>query len=254
MEVHLKMGVDQLLYPRVIAHRGLSGLCPENTMAAFGAAIGIGAHEIELDIWGSKDRQLMVCHDPTVDRTSNGTGHINKLTYEYISQLDAGSWFDPKWAGLSFCTLEEVFKVYGGDIIMNIHLKEAGADGWIIEEVQRLAERYGIADSIYIAGRKDILQWAIRIAPDIERCCLEGDRDEDMTIVDRAIEYGCSRVQFWNPNFNKDLIDRAHDHGIICNLFYADTYEEAERCFNMGIDSVLTNYANLILPVLENMR
>lgn len=245
----MKADINKLAYPRVIAHRGLSGLYPENTMEAFDAAIELGVHEIELDIWGSKDRRLIVCHDPTVDRTSNGTGHINDLPYEYIAQLDAGSWFDRRWAGLSFSTLEEVIDAYGDSVVMNIHLKESGEGGWIIQEVDRLAREYGVVHSIYIAGEEEVLKAAIEIAPHIERCCLEGAKD--MTIVDHAIRYSCSRVQFWNPYFDSQLIAKAHDYEIVCNVFYADTENEARRCLDMGIDAILTNVCNEILPILK---
>lgn len=246
------MKLENTPYPRVVAHRGLSKMCPENTMAAFGAAIGIGASEIELDIWGSRDRELIVCHDPTVDRTSNGTGHIKDLDYTYIAGLDAGSWLDEGWAEIPFCTLEEVFKVYGKDIVMNLHIKEAGEGGWIIKKVSELATEYNIINSIYIAGQGDVLRWAIELAPDIERCCLE--RGAEKSIVDHAIEYGCKRLQFTRDGVTKELIQRAHEHGIVCNLFYTDTYEEARAYIGMGIDSILTNYANLILPILEDIE
>lgn len=90
---------------KVVAHRGLSGACPGNTLPAFAAAIALGADEIEFDLWASRDDELVVCHDDTVDRTSNGHGAIRDLAWADIRALDAGAWFSPQWAGVPFCRL-----------------------------------------------------------------------------------------------------------------------------------------------------
>jgi glycerophosphoryl diester phosphodiesterase len=71
-------------FPRVCAHRGLSGLCPENTLPAFAAAVALGADEIELDVWASRDGELVVCHDDNVARTSNGKGLIGQMLWKPI--------------------------------------------------------------------------------------------------------------------------------------------------------------------------
>ncbi|MFC1454103.1 glycerophosphodiester phosphodiesterase family protein [Verrucomicrobiota bacterium] len=234
-------------FPRVVAHRGLSGLCPENTLPAFTAAIGAGADEIELDLQLSSDSELVVHHDPTLDRRSNGKGPIRERSWADIKKLDSGAWMGEKWRNTPPCRLEDVFKLCGGRAVMNIHVKEAGPEGLAIERVRDLARRYNLCDSIYLAGGKDVLEWSRRLAPEIERCCLEGQRDG--SIVDNAIAFECRRVQFWNPNFDKEKIERAHAQGILCNLFYADKPEEADALYAQGIDAILTNYTNLILPV-----
>ena len=237
-------------YPRVVAHRGLSGLCPENTMPAFAAAISLGVQEIELDIWGSKDRQLVICHDDKVDRTTDGKGHIRDLTWQQIQQLDAGSWFNQSWAGVRVPCFEDVLKQFAGKIVMNVHIKEPGDDGWIIQKTCELARKYKAEKSIYIAGGDRVLKWAIKIAPDIERCHLSGDYT-GMGLVERAAALKCHRLQFNKTRYDEEAIKAAHKHGIICNLFWADTKEDAQKAFALGIDSMLTNYANLVLPLLD---
>jgi glycerophosphoryl diester phosphodiesterase len=236
-------------FPRVVAHRGLSGVCPENTLPAFAAAIVLGAHEIELDLWGSKDRQLIVCHDPTVDRTSNGRGAIRDLTWAEIQRLDAGAWFGEGWSDVGFARLDEVFCLLPGSVDFNLHLKEPGDDGWILRDVADLAASCGLRERIYFAGEKDVLEWAVRTRPDVPRCCLDSQRD-GRALLQRTIEFECARLQFWSPYFSRDLIAEAHARGIRCNLFYADTADEARKCLDAGIDAILTNYANRILPLV----
>ena len=92
----------------IIAHRGASGYAPENTLASMELAIKLGCDAIELDIHLTKDQQIVVCHDFTVDRTTNGRGEIENLTLEDIKKLDAGSWFSDEFKGEKIPTLEEV--------------------------------------------------------------------------------------------------------------------------------------------------
>jgi hypothetical protein len=78
-----------------------------------------------------------------------------------------------------------------------------------------------VLTDIYAAGDRDVLDCARRLAPNVARCCLEG-ADSGARMLDYALEYGCTRVQFWNPNFTAADIARAHDNGIVCNLFFGD--------------------------------
>ena len=241
--------------PRVVAHRGLSGVCPENTLPAFAAAVALGADEIEFDLWASRDGELVVCHDAQVDRTSNGHGLIRDLTWSEIRALDAGSWHSPDWAGVPFCRLDDVLEHVGGRVVMNIHVKEPGADGLVVRRTRELAAERGLLDDIYLAGEKDVLEWAAKIVPDVARCCLEGYVN-GARMVDCALEYGCTRVQFWNPHLTPVDIERAHANRIACNLFFGDrpdTPDEAVRLCRTGIDAVLTNWANIVLPAIRRL-
>jgi len=236
-------------FPRVVAHRGLSGVCPENTLPAFAAAVALGANEIELDLWASRDGELVVCHDEDVDRTSNGHGMIRDLDWVDIRALDAGSWHNSQWDGVPFCRLEDVLELCGGRVVMNIHIKEPGPDSLVVRRTRGLAAQFGLLKEIYIAGEEDVLASASSLAPDITRCCLEG-WGNGASMLDCALKNGCARVQFWNPNFTPEDISRAHAHGLRCNLFFGDrpdTVEEAECTLAMGIDAVLTNWANKLM-------
>lgn len=93
---------------KIIAHRGSKGTHPENTILAFEAALAAGADGIETDVHLSKDGHLIIMHDETVDRTTDGTGNIQDLTLAEIKALDAGSWFAPRFVGARVPTLDEV--------------------------------------------------------------------------------------------------------------------------------------------------
>ena len=104
----MKPGFIQPPYPRVNAHRGLSSVCPENTLPAFAAAVALGADEIELDLWASRDGELVVCHDAALDRTTDGHGPISAWDWADICRLDAGRWFGAEWSGVPPCRFDDV--------------------------------------------------------------------------------------------------------------------------------------------------
>ena len=95
-----------------------------------------------------------------------------------------------------------------------------------------------------------LLQQLKEMAPDIARCC--GEKfDQLWKIVDRAIQYDCQKVQLFKPYFNQEMIDKAHAHGIKCNVFYADDPEEAKQYLEMGIDVILTNDYQRVSQVIK---
>lgn len=92
-----------------------------------------------------------------------------------------------------------------------------------------------------------------RIAPNVKRAAIQLPHD-NMGVFEMAERYGCSRVQFWNGMFDTKLIDRLHDCGVICNLFYADSSEDYDKYFEMGIDTLLTNRMDLTSEYKKTSR
>lgn len=226
---------------RFCAHRGLSALTPENTLPAFAAALSLGADEIEFDVRLTRDNQLIVSHDGTLERISDGEGKLSDKTLAELKRLNAGvkqGWMTP------FCTVEEVFAQFAGRLAFNIHLKEPGEDGYLIKELVRLVEKYDAHESVYFAATPAELEWMQRIAPQIPRCAIQLPGD-GIGIYDMAMKYGCSRVQFWLGMFDGALIRRLHAAKVSCNLYYADTAQDYDRYFDMGIDTLLTNRMDL---------
>ncbi|MBQ2735229.1 MAG: hypothetical protein IJF33_05290 [Clostridia bacterium] len=236
---------DRLLpYPRLCAHRGFNTVAPENSMPAFGAAVALGSPEIEFDLWSTSDGVLVSCHDSTLDRVSNGSGKIYEHTYAELLQLDFGAKHGEKFKGLKIPTFEEILQKFAGRVIMNIHVKiwdKNFADSKM-EEIVALIRKYDCEQHIYFMTTSDaMIRRVTEYAPDL-RCCVGWDRNKDpLSIVDRAIALGAYKVQLFKPYFNQESFDKAHAHGILCNVFYADDPEEAKRYFEMGADTVLTN-------------
>ena len=235
---------DRMRYPRLCAHRGFNTVAPENSMPAFGAAVALGAEEIEFDLWSTSDGVLVSCHDSTLDRVSNGTGKIYEHSYEELLKLDFGAKCGEKFRGLKISTFEEILQKFAGRVIMNIHVKiwDKNFEHPMIEEIIGLVRKYDCEKHVYFMTTSDqIIRRVMSYAPDI-KCCVGWDGNKDpMSIVDRAIELGAYKVQLFKPYFNQETIDKAHTHGILCNVFYADDPEEAKQYLEMGIDTILTN-------------
>ena len=231
-------------YPRLCAHRGFNTVAPENSMPAFGAAIALGAEEIEFDLWSTKDGVLVSCHDSTLDRVSNGSGKIYEHTYEELLSLDFGTKHGEKFAGLKIPTFEEILQRFASRVIMNIHVKiwDANFENPMIEEIVALIRKYDCEKHIYFMTTSDkIIKRVMEYAPDLKICVGWDGNEDPMSIVDRAIELGAYKVQLYKPYFNQESIAKAHAHGILCNVFWSDDRDEAKEFFKMGIDTILTN-------------
>jgi glycerophosphoryl diester phosphodiesterase len=107
----------------IIGHRGAAGEAPENTLGSFRLALEQGAEALELDIHETADGELIVCHDSTVNRTTNGQGAISLMTVQELKKLDAGSWFNPRFAAERLPLLEEVFALVPEEIVVNVEVK-----------------------------------------------------------------------------------------------------------------------------------
>ena len=231
-------------YPRLCAHRGFNTVAPENSMPAFGAAVALGAEEIEFDIWSTKDGVLVSCHDDTLDRESDGRGKIYEHTYEELLSLDFGIKHGEKFRGLKIPTFEEILEKFAGRVVMNVHVKIWDADfpDRMIEKIVGLIRKYDCAKHVYFMTTNDsIIKKVMKYAPDLCVCVGWDGNKEPLSIVERAITLGAQKVQLFKPYFNQESIDLAHRHGIICNVFWADDIEEAISYRNMGIDCILTN-------------
>lgn len=232
-------------YPRVCAHRGFSTIAPENSLPAYGAAVAMGAEEIEFDVWFTKDGVPVSIHDSTLDRVSNGTGNIWDYTLAELRELDFGIKSGERFEGLQIPTVEDILKKFSCHCIMNIHLKTDGERPEYLGRVVDLIKKYDCEKYVYfMAGDDRILERLQREFPEIPRCC--GDDYRDMRLVDRAIKFGCKKLQLFKPYFNQEMIDKAHENGIICNVFWSDDPEETEKFLDMGIDVILTNDYNRI--------
>ena len=230
-------------FPRLCAHRGLSQACPENTLPAFAAALAVpGVHELELDLWLSHDGVPVVCHDPRIDRTTNGQGIVTDLDWPVIASFDAGVRHGEAWRGLRLPRFEEVLDLVDGRVGLNLHLKDPGPGERLVHLVADLLRQRGMDRLGYLASDEDVLAAALAYAPEIERNCLAHQGDTARLIA-AAVTHGCARLQF-GRNVTAEAAAEAKARGLVRNLFWSDELDEARRYAVLGIDVILTNCAH----------
>lgn len=237
-----------MTYPRLCAHRGFNTVAPENTMPAFGAAVAMGAQEIELDLWSTKDGALVTAHDPNLERVSNGTGYICEHTLEELKALDFGVSFGEKYAGLQIPTFEEILKQFAGRTVMNIHVKiwdERQNDG-MVREIAELIKKYDCEKHVYFMSVNTERLLEMRaLLPESGYC--QGAERSNGEMIELAIKHGFDKVQLvgWFA-FDKAMIDKCHENGIVVNFCQADKVNDAKWLLDMGVDCILTNDFHLV--------
>lgn len=240
---------EQMPYPRICAHRGFNTMLPENSLPAYGAAVAMGADEIEFDLWETADGEIVSIHDPVLDRVSNGKGNVFEKTYSELLQYDFGVEYPERLSGLKIPTFEEILKKFACHTIMNIHIKTQNNIDPLPESYLRkivaTIDKYDCRKHVYFMTGNDAVLAQLRdIAPDITRCCGAGEDAWDL--VERALKYDCKKIQLFKPYFDQEMIDKARKNGLICNVFWSDEKDEAKKFLDMGIDTILTNdYHNI---------
>ena len=240
--------LDEAPAKRLCAHRGFSAVAPENSLAALGAAVALGASEVEFDLWWTKDGEIVSIHDATLDRVSDGTGKVYEMTYDELMKYDFGSKTSEHFKGLHILRFEDILKKLSCHTIMNIHMKSIYGQGWdeaCLKKVVDLIHVYDADKHVYFATGDHVLHEQLaNLAPGIPRCMLYWNGAD---IVDDALKYGCKIIQlgkttkYQGYSNLEEILKKAKDNGLRCNIFWADDPQEARHFFEMGFDTILTN-------------
>lgn len=228
----------------VTAHRGASGDHPENTRAAFQAAIDLQVEAIEFDVRLTRDAQPVIIHDDRVDRISNGTGLVAELELEYLLQLDAGSHMHASFAGERFLALAQTLDLMPPQMRLNVHIKATDSDREQLVPlvVEQLLQRR-LLSTAFVTGPEPTLLAARNVAPEIDIC--------SNLPVPRCVDIGCRILQPANGITTQALVAEAHAAGIEVHPFYADTPEEMQRLLDCGVDGILTNFPKRLQELLS---
>lgn len=254
MNKELLIATDQLHpYPRICAHRGMCGAAPDNSLPGYGAAIALGADEIELDVLPTKDGRLISMHDRDLTKISDGRGMEYDCTLAELERLDFGTVFSSAYKGLKVLLFEDVLRKLGRSVIMNIHMKmwDLNIGEPAYGEVAALIRKYHCEKHVYITSTSlEHLKAFHEIAPEIARCtCLNCLKSADpYAAIARAAETGLEKIQLSHPT--AEVIAFAHEKGLVCNVCFADSAQEAIALLDMGADTLLSNDILQVIPVL----
>ncbi len=253
-----------------MAHRGASGTFPENTLSAFRAAIDAKADMCELDVQLTRDGALVVIHDDTVDRTTDGAGEVAELTLAELKLLDAGAKFKGR-ATLTpgadavpspatkrervirysgdieerIPTLDEVFDVTAGKCGLNIELKGGGLEHQVAQIMQA---RNAFGDSIVSSFNWEYLKKIQQIHFNIRIALLADDKPVDLMINAVAM-----RAHAINPRWDMvtpDLCKAAHERNLKVYTWTVDADARMRALMEAGVDGIMTNYPERLRTVL----
>ncbi|WP_188456416.1 glycerophosphodiester phosphodiesterase [Virgibacillus oceani] len=235
-----------------IAHRGASGHAPENTMAAFQKAFEMKADYIEIDVQLSKDGEMVIIHDTTLDRTTNGTGSVGDYTLEELKQLDAGSWFSEEYAGEKIPTFEEVIDAFRGKIGILIELKSPELYPGVEEKVadalrERNMDKPKNNKIIIQSFNHESVQTSKALLPTVPHGVLAGMSWADVT--DEELAEFAAYADYFNPNMNlltPELVDRIHAAGMEIWPYTVRTQEQADHLFELGVDGIITDFPEYV--------
>jgi glycerophosphoryl diester phosphodiesterase len=234
--------------PWIIAHRGVSMHAPENTFAAFDLALREGADFIELDVRRSRDGRLVVIHDATVDRTTNGRGRVADLPWEELNRLDAGSWFGPAFAGQPLPLLEEVLDRYAGKIGLLVELKDPDAESELAGLLVRRGLQNGLENRLIVQSfHAQSMRRLRKLLPEIQIGVLTGQTGKMPSKKD--LDRFAAFADFINVRLDladAGLVRRIHGRGALTLVWTVRHAGEVDRLLQAGVDGIVTDDPALV--------
>lgn len=241
------------LLPRVIAHRGESGLAPENTLCAFNLAAQNGATWVELDVNISADHVPFVHHDDRVDRCTNGVGLITQQNSEHLSSLDAGAWFGDAFAGEPLPTLAAVIQLLTHHGMgLNLEIKpSAGLEEKTTDAICEQLKQLWPADLPLLLSsfNETALLRSAKLLPDTPRGYLVGGVPKDWQA--RMDKLHCTALHCSAKRLNAADAAAVKTAGVELLCYTVNDIDVAKRLIDWGVDSVFTDYPSKLIPALS---
>ncbi len=231
--------------PAIVAHRGLLSHAPENTLANFRACLELRLG-FEFDVEKTKDGHLVCIHDSSVDRTTNGTGKISDLALSQIRELDAGSWFNPKFAGLKVPTVDEVLSLVAEyrqhDVLIAVDLKAEAVE----EDMVRLAEQHQILSKLLFIGRtisEPTVRKRLKNGSKEVQCAAVANNTQEFGAALRDEQATWVYFRFLPTKQQMEAVHAAKKRAFIAGLTVSGhEADNWKHCEDVELDAVLTDY------------
>ncbi len=239
--------------PTIFAHRGASAYAPENTMAAFNLAIVQDADAIELDSKLTADGQVVVIHDDTVDRTTNGTGSVKSLSLADIQSLDAGSKFPPLFKPEKIPSLAEVFETIGRKILINVELKNYSSPmDDLAEKVVSLVKKFNLEDNVLISSFNLITLIQVRRVLDkVPLGLLTFTGLAELALRSKLVRFGpLLALHSSYKDVTPYLILTAHQAKCRVHAYTVNQPEQIKALYEARIDGIFTDHPQLARNII----
>lgn len=256
----LKGKVKRMKHINVISHRGANVYAPQNTLPAFQKALTLGVDGFETDVHITKDNELVLCHNYTIDKTSNGRGSISQMTLEELKRYDFGSYFSEKFAGTRMPTLREFLELVAeSDIkVLNIELKSPKANETaIVRDTIRFVKEYGLFDKLLISSfDPKLIAEAKQIDPQTRTGFLYSPNSKVTFRVFRnplevAKSLNADALHPFSMYITEDLVKKTHEAGMQLNAWTINGPATIEKMIAFGVDGIITNFPDVVNGLLE---
>jgi glycerophosphoryl diester phosphodiesterase len=235
-------------------HRGAPETAPENTLPAFAQAIQLGAHGVELDVMLSKDGEIVVIHDFTLEKTTTGSGLVKDYTLAELKQLDAGSWFGEAFIGTRIPTLQEVINDLPRTALLNIEIKsESPATDGVEQAVIKAIAQNNLFDRVLVSSFNPVSLLRVKLADKRIPVGLIYAPNLPVFLSDGWF-IPILRPEALHPRF--DMVDEAYmdwagDKGYRVNVWTVNEAPEMKRLLDLGVDGIITDRPDLMLQILQ---
>jgi glycerophosphoryl diester phosphodiesterase len=234
----------------VMAHRGASAYAPEHTLAAFDLALDLGCHHLERDVDLSRDGHIVVMHDDTVDRTTNGTGPVGSQTLAELRALDAGAWCGAPFVGERVPTYAEVLERYRGRA--HLHTEIKGRAPHLASGVVDLVRQYDMVAHVTVTSFQFPRLEDIRAsAPELPTGWLVSEVSDDT--IAQAHALGLTQICPKADRVTPALVRRLHAEGFVVRAWGVADEVLMRQVVNAGADGMTVNCPDTLLTYLQNV-
>lgn len=242
-------------FPLIFAHRGFRAAAPENTMAAFEAALKLPIDGVEFDVQMTGDQKLVVIHDETLDRTTNGFGYIKDHTYSEIQKYDAGSWFSKEFAGQKVPLLDDVLALLSKyDVLVHIELKTGFVPYKGIEELMvRLVDKYKMKERVIVSSfNPSSIKNVKLINPSYKTALLQ--EEVLSNTIDFVKELKAEAVHVNYENIDAADVERFHESDIPVRCYTVNDQADMEKIISAKVDGVFTDKPDVMIEMRQKYK
>jgi glycerophosphoryl diester phosphodiesterase len=237
-----------------MGHRGASGQAPENTLSALKLAAAQGAKWVEYDVKITADKMVVLLHDDTIERTTNGRGYVGQMTYDQISKLDAGQWHTTRHAGEKIPTLRQAFYLMRSlGLSANIELKPC--PGFETETAMAVAqvihyEMNNFSGELIISSFNENCLWEfLKIMPEIRSALIFFKVPWNWQL--RAKKIGVDAIHCLHKGLTRVQVQQINNMGYPIRCFTVNSAHTAKRLFDWGVETVITDYPSRLIRTLH---
>ena len=229
--------------PLIFAHRGDSGLAPENTLAALESAIAAGADGVEFDVQRTMDGAIVVIHDESLERTTGNPTQVGQIGLEALLALDAGSWFAPEFSGQHVPTLAQVLELLRPtSLLINIELKTNRVPyPGLAGEVLSLVGQFGLEERVILSSfNHHSLAEARAVEPRV--ACAAVVETQLLEPWDYVMRHGFQALHPTHHAITEQVVTQCHAAGLAVRPWTVNDKETAQAMLSLGVDGIITNF------------